>query len=116
VTEGVANAKPVLNLALTEDRYVDITRITECRTKVNKKVDITCTGPIAASPYAYKLFLEFPQMLYEDAQYPLSGPGKVVPDIVLRGQRAAAAPTGMSGLILPMRATLTNLTNVSALT
>lgn len=115
VTEGVADGKPSVSLALTEDRYIDVSRITECRTKVPKKVDITCLGPTASSPYPYRLFFEFPQMLYEDAQYPLTSPGKVIPDLQLRGQRAAAAPTGMSGLVLPMRLTATNLQNVNAL-
>lgn len=115
VTEGVPDGKPTLTLALTEDRYVDISRITECRTKVAKKVDIRMTGPLAAAGYAYSLYFEFPQYLYEDTAYPMTSPGKVIPDLTLRGQQAQSAPAGMATLTLPMRATLTNLRSTVAL-
>lgn len=118
VTEGVADGKPSITLALTEDRYVDVSRITENRTKVPKKVDIRMTGPSAVTTpetYPYSIYLEMPQLLYENTQYPLTSAGKVIPDLTLRGQRAAAAPAGMTALTLPMRMTLQNLQTANAL-
>jgi Phage tail tube protein len=111
VTEGVADGKPTLTLALTEDRYTTVTRITECRTKVAKKVDISMTGPTAAGAYPYKILFEMPQLLYEAAEYPMQSAGKIIPDLTLRGQKAATAPAGMTSpaLTLPLRMTVTSL-------
>lgn len=115
VTEGVPDGKPSLVLSLTEDRYVDISRITQCRTKVAKKCDISFTGPTANGAYAYQMLLEMPQLLYEQANYPMTSSSKIVPDLTLRGQKAAAAPAGMTSLTLPLRMSMTNLRNTVAL-
>jgi hypothetical protein len=115
VTEGVPDGKPSLVLSLTEDRYVDISRITQCRTKVAKKADISFTGPVAATPYNYSFLFEMPQLLFEQANYPMTSASKIVADLSLRGQKAAAAPTGQAGLTLPLRITTVNLRNTVAL-
>jgi len=87
--------------AVNEAYFADFNAGTE------KKADITVTGPIIESTYAYQLKFQFPRLAFASA--PEYADGKVIPaKIVLVGALAAAAPTGMTGLSLPAYGTLIN--------
>ena len=71
-----------------------------------QKADITITGPLIASTFYYCKKFQFPRLVIEDVEYADS---KIIPaKIALRALEADAAPTGMTGLTLPVYAEVIN--------
>ena len=71
-----------------------------------QKADIVITGPLIASTFYYCKKFQFPRLAIEDVEYADS---KIIPaKIVLRALEADAAPTGMTGLTLPVYAEVMN--------
>jgi hypothetical protein len=78
-----------------------------------KKADIKVTGPVIEAAHAYYLKFQFPRLIIEDVEYADS---KIIPaKIVLRGVTADAAPTGMTGVLVPVVAQITNTRSTSLL-
>ncbi len=72
-----------------------------------KKADLKITGPIIESTYAYYLKFQFPRLVI--AAPPEYADDKAIPaKLVLEGSVAAAAPTGMTGLTLPVYGSVMN--------
>jgi hypothetical protein len=71
-----------------------------------QKADLTFTGPLIATTYYRYLKFQLPRLIVEDVEYADSN---VVPaKIALRSVLADAAPTGMTGITLPLTALLMN--------
>ena len=116
VSEPIADGKPTFQLSMTEDRFSTVSRITDLKNRVLKKVDIEfLAGVNAGTAYPYRMYFELPAMAYSDVRIPVSGPGAIVPDIVLQGEEAVTAPTGMVGLVKPVRLSLDNIQTVDSL-
>ena len=108
IIESREVGKPVVKLAMEFPRMdaVNDDYFAEWSAATEKKADIVITGPLIASTYYYYLKFQFPRLIIEDAEYPDS---KIIPaKVVLRGVEADAAPTGMTGLTLPVNAGLMN--------
>lgn len=71
------------------------------------KGDLTITGPAIAGSN-YKLLFQFPNLSVPSYQAPVpGGGGNVAPSMKLRALSTTAAPTGMTGVTVPMRLTTT---------
>lgn len=115
ILEPRENGKPVIKLvmefprmdAANDDYFGEWTAGTE------KKADLVITGPLIASTYYYYLKFQFPRLIIEDVEY---ADGKIIPaKVALRAVEADAAPTGMSGLTLPVYVGLMNTRSTSLL-
>lgn len=115
IAEPLETAKPKIKLTLEFPRmdagnaayFADWVAGTE------KKADVTITGPLIASTFYYYKKYQFPRMIIEDVEYADS---KIIPaKVTLRAVEPDTAPTGMTGLILPVYSTLMNTRSTSLL-
>ena len=115
IVESRENDKPVVKLTMEFPR-MDSTNeawLADWLASTEKKADITITGPLIASTYYYYLKFQFPRLIIEDVEFADS---KVIPaKAVLRAVEADAAPTGMTGLTLPVYASIMNTRTTSLL-
>ncbi len=115
IIEPLEIGKPTIKLSMEFSRMnaVNAAYFAEWLAGTEKKGDITITGPIIASTYAYYLKFQFPRLIIEDVEYPEAG---IIPaKLTLRAVVADAAPTGMTGLTLPVYAGLMNTRATSLL-
>jgi hypothetical protein len=114
ILEPIENAKPKVKLTMEFPRMdtVNNAYFADWTAANEKKADIVITGPLIASTYYYYKKFQFPRLIVEDVEYAES---KIIPaKISLRAVEADAAPTGMTGLTLPVYAGLMN-TRVTSL-
>ena len=77
------------------------------------KGDITFTGPTLATTN-YGLLFQFPHLKCLSFSAPIPGAaGQVAPKATLKAYKAAAAPTGMTGITKPVRVTTTGVSTVN---
>lgn len=115
ILESRETAKPKVKLTMEFARMdtVNDDYFSEWTAATEKKADIVITGPLIASTYYYYKKFQFPRLVIEDVEYAES---KVIPaKVVLRAVEADAAPTGMTGLTLPVYAGLMNTRTTSLL-
>jgi hypothetical protein len=115
IIESRENDKPSIKLGMEFPRMdtVNDAYFADWLAGTEKKADITITGPIIAGAYAYYLKFQFPRLIVEDVEYADS---KIIPaKIMLRAVVADTAPTGMTGLTLPVYAELMNTRATSLL-
>jgi hypothetical protein len=115
ILEPRENAKPRIKLTMEFPRMdtANAAWLAAWTAATEQKADITITGPLIASTYYYYKKFQFPRLIIEDVEYAES---KIIPaKIVLRGVEADAAPTGMTGLTLPVYAGLMNTRTTSLL-
>lgn len=68
------------------------------------KGDITLTGPVITGSTTYKLLFQFPHLYIPEFKAPLpAGGGQVAPSIRAKALSTTSAPTGMTGVTVPMR-------------
>jgi len=111
IVEPLENDKPSVKLTMEFPRMdtVNAAYFADWIAAAEKKADITITGPVIEGAYSYYLKFQFPRLIIEDVEYADS---KIIPaKIVLRGVTADTNPTGMTGLTLPVYATLMNITS-----
>lgn len=89
--------------------------ITAFRDGVSFKGDLVFLGPFVNSTSQRKFSLEFPAAQVDNITHPVVGHNQVRPSVTLKLRRAAAAPTGMSGLTAPFRITLINSNSANLL-
>lgn len=116
-SEPIANGKPTIRIALTEDAYTSTSRIAALRTRTAFKMDFEALASVAigTSTYNYRLYMEFPGVFHSAVRLPINGPSRIIPDLEFVAEQVAAAPTGMTGLTLPMRMTVWNASASNAL-
>jgi hypothetical protein len=116
-SEPIANGKPTIRIALTEDAYTTTSRLTALRARTAFKMDFEALGSVAigTTTYTYRLYCEFPGVFHSAVRLPINGPSRIIPDLEFVAEQVASAPTGMSGLTLPMRMTLHNAWSTNAL-
>lgn len=115
IVEPLENAKPKVKITLEFPRMDagNAAYLADWVAGTEKKADLTITGPIIASTYAYYKKYPLPRLIIEDVEYADS---KIIPaKVVLRAVEADAAPTGMTGLTLPIYAGLMNTRATSLL-
>ena len=115
ILEPLENDKPSVKLTMEFPRMdaVNNAYFADWIAGTEKKANIVITGPIIASTYAYYLKFEFPRLIIEDVEYADS---KIIPaKISLRAGVADAAPTGMTGLTLPVYCGIMNTRMTSLL-
>lgn len=115
ILQPVENGKPKVKLTMEFPR-MDSTNVlwfAGWTAAAEQKADIVITGPLIASTYHYYKKFQFPRLVIEDVEYADS---KIIPaKISLRALEADAAPTGMTGLTLPVYAGLMNTRTTSLL-
>lgn len=82
------------------------------------KADLTITGPVIGTlATAYAFLFEFPN-LYVTAYTPgnASGAGQIIPSATFKALSTTTAPTGMTGVTVPIRLTTTGERSASAFT
>ena len=102
IVESRENGKPSAKLSMEFSRMdaVNAAYFAEWIAGTEKKADIVITGPLIASTYYYYLKFQFPRLIIEDVEYADAG---IIPaKLALRAVVADAAPTGMTGLTLPV--------------
>lgn len=116
-SEPIANGKPTIRIALTEDAYVDTSRIAalRARTQFIMQFEALSSVAIGTSTYVYKALFEFPGVFHSAVRLPINGPSRIIPDLEFVCEQVASAPTQMSGLTLPMRLTVHNASASNAI-
>lgn len=77
------------------------------------KGDITFTGPSLATTN-YGLLLQFPNLMVGPPSYPVGGgAGQIYPRVTLSALSATTAPTGMTGVTVPLRVVTTGISTTS---
>lgn len=115
ILQPIENAKPKAKLTMDFPRIDTVSDdyLADWAAGTEKKADITITGPLIASTYYYYLKFQLPRLIIEDVEY---ADAKIIPaKVVLRGVEADAAPTGMTGLTLPVYAGVMNTRTTSFL-
>jgi len=87
---------PTLTLQLRFPKFNSTAWVTALQGDTRKKLDLTFTGALIASPYYYTLALVIPHALLEETDTDVSGAGKIGNPVTFRLLEAAAAPTGMT--------------------
>jgi hypothetical protein len=68
------------------------------------KGDITLTGPVITGSTTYKLVFQFPHLYVPEFKAPLpASGGQVAPSMRLKALATTTAPTGMTGVTVPIR-------------
>jgi hypothetical protein len=109
------DAYPEIKLSVTLDRLTSVTDdfIGYHRDNTSLKADLTVTGPTLAATN-YKLLFQFPNLIVADAPVPFnSGASNVSPSVTFMAYKAAAAPTGMTGVTKPFRLTTTGVSTTN---
>lgn len=84
--------------------------------KTRKKMTVTLTGPIAATPYPYKLVLYFNNVQFVSGSPNVGGAQRVGFDMEFMAQRCLAIPTGFpTGYTKAVTMELTNLRTTVAM-
>jgi len=102
IVEPRENDKPSVKLTLEFPRMdtANAAYFADWIAGTEKKADLTITGPVIEGAYSYYLKFQFPRFIIEDVEYADS---KIIPaKIVLRGVTADSAPTGMTGVLVPV--------------
>lgn len=113
IIEPEDNAYPVIELEATCARLDGVSDnfIGWHRDNTSLKGDITATGPTLAGTN-YILLFEFPNLIVAEAPVEFKGGAEnVQPEVVFRAYKAAAAPTGMTGITKPFRLTTTGVSS-----
>ncbi len=72
------------------------------------KMDITFTGAIGTLATTYGVLFQFPNMFLRPVEFPLDGgAGQIAPTATFEALSTTAAPTGMTGVTVPIRVTTT---------
>ncbi len=110
VAEPDDNGFPVVSLMLKFPRYNEENNafFDSWEAGTPKKLDITFTGKLISDDQYYTFRLIFPHARVADPEAPLSGAGKIPFSMKLDCYGAAAAPTGMTNLVEPMRIEVIN--------
>jgi len=106
---------PEIKLSVTFDRLTSATDdfIGYHRDNTSLKADLTITGPALAATN-YKLLFQFPNLIVSEAPVPFKkGAANVSPAATFMAYKAAAAPTGMSGVTKPFRITTTGVSTTN---
>jgi hypothetical protein len=83
------------------------------RDNTSLKADMTLTGASLAATN-YKLLFQFPNLIVAAAPVEFKGGAEnVSPSVTLKAYKAAAAPTGMTGVTKPFRLTTTGVSTTS---
>lgn len=83
------------------------------RDGVRLKGDIIFTGPTLATTN-YGLMLQFPNLTVGSPTYPVrGGAGQVYPGVTLAALSTTTAPTGMTGVTVPIRVTTTGVSTTN---
>jgi hypothetical protein len=115
VIEPEDNAYPEITIEATfarldgtSDNYIGYHR-----DNTSLKADLTLTGPTLATTN-HKLLFQFPNLIVAAAPVEFkSGAENVAPAITLKAYKAAAAPTGMTGVTKPFRLTTTGISTTN---
>lgn len=108
IVEPVENDKPSVKLTMEFPRMdtVNAAYFADWIAATKKKADLTITGPVIEGAYSYYLKFQLPRLVIEDVEYADS---KIIPaKIVLRGLTPDTAPTGMTGVLVPIVAQVMN--------
>ena len=108
IIEPLENDKPSVKLTMNFPRMdaVNDLYFAAWTAASEKKLDLIITGPVIAGTVAYYLKFEMPRLVIQDVEYADS---KIIPaKIIMRAIVADVAPTGMTGLTLPVRVGLMN--------
>lgn len=101
---------PDIELALTFARFDSTSDdfFAHHRDNVKLKAQVVFTGAAIDATSNYGLKFQFPNLYVKPAKYAVpGGAGQVAPDIVLGALSTSAAPTGMTGVTVPMRVVTT---------
>jgi hypothetical protein len=83
------------------------------RDNTSLKADMTLTGTAIATSN-YKLLFQFPNLIVASAPIEFKGGAEnVMPSVSLKAYKAAAAPTGMTGITKPFRLTTTGVSTTN---
>jgi hypothetical protein len=115
VVQPEDNAYPGIMLDVTFSRLTSTTDdyIGYHRDNTSLKADLTLTGPTLAATN-YKLLFQFPNLIVAEAPIVFGkGAENVSPSVSFKAYKAAAAPTGMTGVTKPFRLTTTGVSTTN---
>lgn len=92
VKDGFIKVTGGINFSKLANVNVELLR--NSLTKTRKKMKVTWTGPIAATPYAYSMTLYFNNVQFIQGTANVAGPQRIPFDLEFMAQRALAIPTG----------------------
>lgn len=79
------------------------------------KADLSFLGPYVNSTTQRQLLFEFPALQVIEFTAPIVGHNQARPAVTFKARRAAAAPTGMSGITAPQKITIVNTNSANLL-
>jgi hypothetical protein len=85
------------------------------RDTTTHKLDITATGPvIGTTATSYGLLMQFPNLYVSEYSAPIpGGAGQSAPRVTLRALSTTTAPTGMTGVTVPLRVVTTGISTTN---
>ncbi len=116
IIEPEENAYPDMNISITFGRFDSVSDdyFAHHRDQVQLKADLTLTGP-TLSTTTYGLLLQWPHLkIVKPPEYKMpKSAAQVAPTVMFKAYKAAAAPTGMTGVTLPVRVTTTGVSTTN---
>lgn len=107
IDEPTNDGFPELKLTLEFPTHTAATYLTALGSDTRKKIDITATGALIATPYSYQHLWQFPHLQLITAD-PTDDNGRIKQPLEFLIHGASAAPTGMTGITDPLWWTVIN--------
>ncbi len=107
IDEPVNDGMPEVSLKLGFPYHTSKTRLDEMGTDARKKMDITFTGAVIEGAIPRQFTLQLPHLQYKSTDV-VDEAGNIKEPVEFIVHAAAAAPTGMDGVLKPFRITGTN--------
>lgn len=102
IDEPTTDGMPEVSFKLQFPRHTAKTRLTDLGSDTRKKMDITFTGGLIASTYYRTFKLEFPHLQMRSVDI-VDEQGIIKEPVEFICHGASVAPTGMTGIIKPVR-------------
>lgn len=107
IDEPTLTGNPDLKLTLDFPTHTSATLLTDLGGDVRKKMDITATGALIATPYSYQHLIQMPHLQMEDDNV-TDDTGRISEPVNFILHGASAAPNGMTGITDPLWWTVIN--------
>lgn len=114
IDEPTNNGQATVKLKLTFERVSSDALRLAWVAGTEKKMDMTFTGSLIASTYYNTFKLSFPRLVIKEEEAP-NAAGRVLQTVEFEGLIASAAPTGMTGITLPVQADIINTVSANVL-
>ncbi len=102
IAEPYDDGFPEITLRLTLPNWNDNTWDAAFAAETVQKATLKFTGPLIEDTYNYYVSWAFPQLKLVSEPPSVGGPGNIAQELTFKAQKADQAPTGMSGVTLPV--------------